>query len=56
MTDESGFRFHSWNANGIDEFKIRSMMASTWVNSDLILIQETKLNPSKEKDILKLLK
>ncbi|OXA64371.1 Down syndrome cell adhesion molecule-like protein Dscam2 [Folsomia candida] len=48
--NDSVLRYDSWNANGIDEVKIKCMMP-TWTESDLIFIQETKLNSSEEPKI-----
>lgn len=42
--------YHSWNANGIDEVKIRCMMP-IWKGADFVFIQETKLASSKEAEI-----
>lgn len=50
LSDEPPLVYHSWNANGIDEVKIKCMMP-TWEGSDLVFIQETKLNPLKEAEV-----
>lgn len=48
-------KYHSWNANGIDETKIVHMMPF-WEGADLVFIQETKLNPTEEPAIRALAK
>lgn len=47
VDNTNSLNYNFWNCDGLNKVKVESMLPF-WISSDLVFIQETKLDPSKE--------